>query len=276
MLALVPRVVDALWAAFEPQLPEARGAGASAGVPPDADRDVFEAILLRLVTGCSWDVAGRLGRGGETLRTRYNEWNAHGAFDALVAEAIGGYDRIVGVDLSDASVDASLHKAPCGGGGTGKSPVDRGKLGWKWSLLCDRAGIPVGWAADGANRNDQTLLGPTLAAAHQRGLLCDVETLHLDRGYAGDPVLKLCESYGIHDVVRAPKRARGTARRRPKTVPLGMRWTIERTNSWLSNFGQLRRSTDRNTTARLGQLALAVALIITVKLFKWADRWNHT
>ena len=61
-----------------------------------------------------------------------------------------------------------------------------------------------------------------------------------------------------------------------ETVPLGMRWTIERTNSWLSNFGQLRRSTDRNTTARLGQFALAVALIITVKLFKWADRWNHT
>ena len=279
MLALVPRVVDALWAAFEPQLPEREEPVHPLGChrPRIADRDVFEAILLRLVTGCSWDVAGRLGKGGETtLRTRYNEWNAHGAFDALVAEAIEGYDRIVGVDLSDASVDASLHKAPCGGGGTGKSPVDRGKLGWKWSLLCDRAGIPVGWAADGANRNDQTLLGPTLAAAQQRGLLCDVETLHLDRGYAGDPVLKLCESYGIHDVVRTPKRARGTARRRPKTVPLGMRWTIERTNSWLSNFGQLRRSTDRNTTARLGQLALAVALIITVKLFKWADRWNHT
>ena len=84
--------------------------------PRIADRDVFEAIVLRLVTGCSWDVAGRLGKGGETtLRTRYNEWNAHGAFDALVAEAIEGYDRIVGVDLSDASVDASLHKAPCGG-----------------------------------------------------------------------------------------------------------------------------------------------------------------
>ena len=79
----------------------------------------------------------------------------------------------------------------------------------------------MSWAADGANRNDQTLLGPTLAAAHQRGLLCDVETLHLDRGYAGDPVLKLCESYGIHDVVRAPKRARGTARRRTQDRPAG-------------------------------------------------------
>ena len=27
-----------------------------------------------------------------------------------------------------------------------------------------------------------------------------------------------------------------------RVTPLGMRWTIERTNSWLSNFGQLRRS----------------------------------
>jgi len=44
----------------------------------------------------------------------------------------------------------------------------------------------------------------------------------------------------------------------------------------LSNFGQLRRSTDRNTKARLGQLTLAIALIITVKLFKWADRYNPT
>ena len=92
MLALVPRVVDALWAAFEPQLPEREESVHPLGChrPRIADRDVFEAVLLRLVTGCSWDVAGRLGRGGETtLRTRYNEWNAHGAFDALVAEAIG-------------------------------------------------------------------------------------------------------------------------------------------------------------------------------------------
>jgi len=57
-------------------------------------------------------------------------------------------------------------------------------------------------------------------------------------------------------------------------LPLGLRWPVERTNSWLSNFGQLRRSTDRNTKARLGQLVFAIAVIITVKLFKHADRYN--
>ena len=225
MLALTPRVVDALWEAFVPQIPEREEPVHPLGCHRRriADRDVFEAILFRLVTGCSWDVAGRLGKGGETtLRNRYNGWNTGGAFDRLVAEAIEGYDRIVGLDLSDVSVDGSAHKAPCGGEGTGKSPVDRGKSGWKWSLLTDRAGIPVSWAADGANRHDCTLLEPTLAAA-PGGLLADVETLHLDRGYAGDPVVETCHSYGIDDIVRAPKRPRGRGRRTREAVPLGMR-----------------------------------------------------
>lgn len=43
---------------------------------------------------------------------------------------------------------------------------------------------------------------------------------------------------------------------------------------WTSNFGQLRRNTDRFIPQRLGQIALAVALILTVKLTKWAKRWN--
>jgi len=53
-----------------------------------------------------------------------------------------------------------------------------------------------------------------------------------------------------------------------------MPWPIERTNSWLSNFGQLRRNTDRRITHRLAQLALAVALLITAKLIDWRDRWS--
>ncbi len=210
-----------------------------------------------------------------TLRARRDEWVDAGVFDALMAEALAAWDRIVGLDLSEVALDGSTHKAPCGGDGTGKSPVDRRKLGWKWSLLTDRSGIPVSWTADGANRHDTKLLEPTLAAAPQ-GLLDDVETLHLDRGYDGAPALKTCNSYGIDDVVRSKRRPRGRtgARRKPKTVPLGLRWPVERTNSWLSNFGQLRRNTDRQPKHRLAQLALAIALLLTAKLIDWRNRWN--
>ena len=54
-----------------------------------------------------------------------------------------------------------------------------------------------------------------------------------------------------------------------------MRWPVERTNSWLSNYGQLRRNTDRRIIHRLAALALAIALIIAIKLIKWANRWNR-
>ncbi len=282
MLALHPRVVEAAWAAVEPLLPNPPHDSHPLGChrPRVPDRDCFEAILFRLVTGCSWDVAGRLGKGSETtLRRRRDEWTAAGVFDLLVAEAIAGYDRIIGLDFSEVAIDGSQHKAPCGGEGTGPNPTDRGKTGWKWSILTDRAGIPVGWATAGANRNDVMLAAPTLDAVAGRGLLAEIETLHLDRGYDNTRVATACTERGLVDVICAKRRTprRAHARTRKKLpVPLGLRWPVERSNSWLSNFGQLRRNTDRRIVHRLGQFALATALIITIKLIKWADRWSPT
>ncbi len=276
MLALHPRVVAVAWAAIEPLLPQPSPDTHPLGChrPRISDRDCFEAILFRLVTGCSWDVAGRLGKAGETtLRRRRNDWLAAGVFDSFVSEAIDGYDRIVGLDLSEVAVDGSQHKAPCGGEGTGPSPTDRGKTGWKWSMLTERAGIPLGWATDGANRNDVMLAAPTLDAVAARGLLADIETLHLDRGYDNTRVQTACVERGLTDVICAKRRPAGTANKK-RSVPLGMRWPVERSNSWLSNFGQLRRNTDRYIDHRLAQFALATALIITIKLIKWADRWS--
>jgi hypothetical protein len=106
-------------------------------------------------------------------RTSCSPWTPRVA----VEEAIAGYDKIIGLDLSEVAVDGSLHKAPCGGEGTGPNPTDRAKIGWKWSVATDLLGAPIGWVIDGANRNDSILLEPTLQAVAARGLLRDVETL---------------------------------------------------------------------------------------------------
>ena len=103
------------------------------------------------------------------------------------------------------AIDGSLHKAPCGGEGTGPNPTDRGKLGWKWSIATDANGIPIGWAIDGANRNDVKLLGPTLDDVDRDDLLRDIETVHLDRGYdyprirrqLNDAGLRQGEAFGL-------------------------------------------------------------------------------
>ncbi len=104
--------------------------------------------------------------------------------------------------------------------------------------------------------------------------LADVETQHLDRGYDNAPARAVCAAMGIDDVVCAKKRPRHAKRRKPNTAPLGLRWSVERTNSWLSNFGQTRRNTDRRPQHRRAQLSLAITLIITAKLIDHRDRWN--
>jgi len=113
------------------------------------------------VTGSSWtDIEAIMNFevSDTTLRSRHDEWIQAGVFDRLEAEARAGYDRILELDMDVVVNDGSLHKAPCGGEGTGRSPVDRAKLGWKWSDASERSGIPIGWSIDGANRNDVVML----------------------------------------------------------------------------------------------------------------------
>jgi len=277
MRAFDSRVVDAVWVAVGALVPRPfDGHPMGCHRPRISDRLCFEGILIRLATGCAWvDVEVLLGTrvSDTTLRARRHEWIAAGVFERLAAEALAAYDRVIGLDFSECAIDGSQHKTPTGGEGTGPNPCDRAKIGWKWSPFADRNGIPCGWATDGANRHDPMLVEPTLVAVAARGLLGECETLHLDRGYDNNVVRRLVTGFGIEDLICSRSRKPGTADG-PKLVPLGMRWPIERTNSRLSNFGQLRRNTDRRVAHRLAQLALAVALLITAKLIDWQHRWS--
>ena len=279
MRALEPEVVDAIWAGIEGLLP----------VPEDhhplgchrrrvSDRLCFRGILIRLVTGASWvDIEAMLDHqvSDTTLRSRRDEWINAGIFDELRTEAMAAYDRIIGLDLSEVALDGCLHKAPYGGEGTGPNPTDRAKCGWKWSVASERGGIPIGWAIDGANRNDVRLLEPTLAAVTTTGLHLDIGTLHLDRSYDYPAIEAIIAAAGITDT---DIQRRGTKIPGVTTQPLrlGLRWIVEATNSWLSNYGQLRRNTDRRTRHRHAALCLATTILIVGRLLDYRNRWSPT
>ena len=208
MRALSKTVVDVIWAAIEPLLPRPPdGHPLGCHRPRISGRLCLQGIIWRLVTGCSWVSVEYLLDGGvsdTTLRRRRDEWVAAGVFEQIAAEAIAAWGRIMGLRLRDVCIDGSVHKAPCGGPGTGKSPVDRRKSGWKWSLAVDAEGVPVAWCADGANRNDIVLFDPAVAEICRRGLHHDIDTLHLDRGYWGARVDNAAAAAGITDLARPP------------------------------------------------------------------------
>lgn len=228
------------------------------------------------MTGASWvDIEAILDYqvSDTTLRARRDEWIRAGVFDQLKEQALAAFDRIIGLELDHVAIDGSIHKAPYGGEGTGPNPTDRAKRGWKWSVACDGHGIPVGWAIDGANRNDLRLLHPTLDAVEATGLHLDIGTLHLDRGYDYPKTRRQLIARGLADL-DIQKRGTKAPPGNPIRLDLGRRWIVEATNSWWSNYGQLRRSTDRKTRHRHAAPCLATTILIIGRLIDWRDRWN--
>ncbi len=275
--ALDPEVADAIWAAIEPILPRPiDDHPLGCHNPRVPDRVCFRGILIRLVTGSSWvDIEAIMNFevSDTTLRARRDEWITAGVFDQLETQARAGYDRILELNLEVVAIDGSLHKAPCGGEGTGPSPVDRGKCGWKWSVASERAGIPIGWAIDGANRNDVRMLDPTLDAVEANGLLGDIGTVSLDRSYDYPKIRRQLHARGLCGLDiqrRGTKPAPGT----PQRLTLGLRWVVEATNTWWSNYGQLRRSTDRRIRHRHAALQLATVVLIVGRLIDYRNRWS--
>ncbi len=114
MGALEREVIDVLWEAVEPLLPQPDRSHPlgfhRARVP---DRLCFRGIVIRLVTGSSWvDIEAILDHqvSDTTLRARRDEWITAGVFERLEAEVRAGYDRLIGLDLSEVALDGSLHQ----------------------------------------------------------------------------------------------------------------------------------------------------------------------
>lgn len=267
MRALEPEVSDAVFAAIEGLLPPRPSHPLGCHRQRVPDRLVFRGLLTRLVTGAAWTTIEFLldhQVSDTTLRARRTEWTKAGVFDRLVDEARRAYDQIIGLDTTVVVIDGSHHPAPCGGEGTGITPMGRGRLGWKWCNAVDTQGIPLGWTLDGANRNDYRMLEPTLDTILADSSTHKISALHLDRGFGYPSLTDKLAPYDIDeiDVIERNQPNQG----RTKLVGFGRRWVVERTHSWLTNYGQLRRNTDRRNEHRHAALCLATTLLITSKL----------
>ncbi|WP_331754059.1 MULTISPECIES: IS5 family transposase [unclassified Streptomyces] len=234
------------------------------------DRVVFDHVVQALVHGSGYERISSPGCSDRTIRRRVKLWAQMGISQALHRIALEAYDRMIGLDLDEISVDGCITKAPCGGEKAGRSPVDRGKQGLKRSVASDACGVPLGIVSAGANRHDSPLLGPTLAAAkEQAGAMPEAVNVNLDRGYDSTKSRVLIGELGFSAEIAR----KGV----PAPIQAGKRWVVERTHSWMNDYGKLRRCTERSGDVVDFYLYLAAALVTLRMLIRRSTsryRWD--
>jgi transposase len=270
--ALQPYIIEPIWEQFEALLPK-REVDHPLGChrPRIPDRVVFHKLIEALVFGCAyWRIADERCS-ATTLRRRRDEWIEAGLMDALEERALLAYDRMIGLELSEVCVDGCITKAPRGGEKAGKSPVDRGKRGIKRSTVVDAKGIPLGVLTAPANRHDSPLLRPTLDVAERKAAveLPEHASVHLDRAYDSKKTRRLLEERGFVGVI--------SKKGMPAPLAAGLRWVVERTNSWHNAHKKLLWCTEREDRVIGFWITLSNVVIVVRRLIRegWVRyRWE--
>jgi transposase len=269
--AIQPYIIEPIWEQFSALLPERKidhPLGCHRRRIPD--RVVFEKLVEILVFGCAyWRIAD--GSCSEsTLRRRRNEWIELGLMEQLRETSLDAYDRLIGLELGDVAVDGCATKAPCGGEKAGRNPVDRGKGGIKRSTAVDASGIPLGTVTAPANHHDSPLLGETLdAVAESLGGVPERASVHLDRGYDSGITRERLQERGL--LAEISKKGK------PAPLKAGMRWVVERTNSWHNAHKKLVWCTEREGRVIDFWVAFSDVIIIVRRLIRegWIRyRWE--
>lgn len=128
-------VTDEFWRRVEPLVPRrvpkqvasyVRKPGA--GRPAKPARQVFEAVVYVLRTGCQWKALPKERFGSASaVHKRFLEWEAAGFFQALWKAGLAEYDDMEGIAWRWQSIDGALMKAPLAQEAVGPNPTDRGK-----------------------------------------------------------------------------------------------------------------------------------------------------
>jgi transposase len=144
-------VSDEFWLRVEPLVPPyqrtlrrkyVRKPGA--GRPPMPPRQVFEAIVYVLRTGCQWKALPKERFGSaSSIHQRFLQWEQSGFFESIWKAGLAEYDELEGIAWRWQSIDGAMFKAPMAQESVGPNPTDRGKKWEQASPVGGRAWRPV-------------------------------------------------------------------------------------------------------------------------------------
>ncbi|WP_419156092.1 IS5 family transposase [Streptomyces canus] len=253
-------VPDGLWEIFLNVAPKPPTRVQGGGRPRCDDRAVLAEIIFVATSGCTWrQLPSVFGASWHTVHRRFTYWSKNRAWAKLHRVMLDQLGTSGELDWSRCAIDSASVRAVEGGPLTGPNPTDRGKLGSKIRVICDRNGLPLSVGISGANLHDSQALIPLMRGippirSRYGPRRRRPAKLHADKGYDFGHLRNWLRQRQI--VPRIARRGVESSAR------LGRhRWVVERTMSWLNGCRRPHRRNERKAEHFLAFVGLASALI---------------
>jgi transposase len=251
-------VTDAQWALIEPHLPPEPGGGR----PRKADeRDVLDAILYILRTGCQWRYLPSDFPPKSTVWRYFDRWRGDGTLDRM-HDALRRKVRAAEKPYhprTSASVDSQSVDTTSGGEQRGRDNA-KNVDGRKRHIVVDSMGLLLAVLVTAASIDDAAAASALFARLEGQPM-SRVGTMYADTKYHNFKLYEWVESNASWEmsIVRRSKEAEGWER-------LPIRWTVERTFAWLGRCRRLSKDREKSVLSSESFIKLAMIQLMSHRL----------
>src|SRR3954447_20010835 len=251
-------LTDDQWALIEPHLP----AEADFGRPrKTAMRDVVDAILYILRSGCQWRYLPVDFPPKSTVWRYFDRWRRDGTLDRIhdtLRRKVRTMEK-PNRPRTSASVDSQSIDTTSGGEQRGRDNA-KNVDGRKRHIVVDSLGLLLAVLVTAADVDDATAAAELFARLEGQPM-SRVQKMYADSKYHNFTLYEWVEANAEWelDIVRRPKGSEGW-------VKLPIRWTVERTFAWLGRCRRLSKDREKSVLSSESFIKLAMIQLMLHRL----------